>query len=197
VKDLHVVVKADRQGMLEERVVRAAQSTIQALLPGTYIVEAPAQRRSGSSMLRLRRCAHAPPAVEFGCAIPFDAIPQLVEDGFRQQEKVFRKGNRSILEHYQTARQCLAESLGDPLCDLMLMLVLTLASSSVTLTVTPTAHEFSPGPKKDRSMFAANLVTRMLWFYKPECFPWDADDGVILRVSEMTKKIGKVSLLKG
>jgi hypothetical protein len=79
----------------------------------------------------------------------------------------------------------------------MLMLVLTLASSSVTLTVTPTAHEFSPGPKKDRSMFAANLVTRMLWFYKPECFPWDADDGVILRVSEMTKKIGKVSLLKG
>jgi hypothetical protein len=136
-------------------------------------------------------------AIDFGCAIPFDAIPQLVEDGFRQQEKHFKKGNQGILEHYQTARQCLAECLGDPLCDLMLMLVLTLASSSVTPTIAPMAHAFSPGTKKDSSMFAANLVTRMLWFLKPQCFPWDADDGVILRVSEMTKKIGTVFLLKG
>jgi hypothetical protein len=135
-------------------------------------------------------------AIDFGCAIPFKTIPQVVADGFRQQEKVFKTGNRGILEHYQTARQCLASCLGDPLCDLMLMIVLTLASSSVTPTVAPKDHEFSSGPKKDNSMFAANLVTRMLWFFKPNCFPWDADDGVVLRVSEMTKKIGKISLQK-
>jgi hypothetical protein len=76
----------------------------------------------------------------------------------------------------------------------MLMLVLTLASSLETPTVAPKAHEFSVGPKKKNSMFAANLVTRMLWFLRPRWFPWDADAGVILRVSEMTKKVGKVSI---
>lgn len=145
---------------------------------------------------RAKRPSLRKSAIDFGCAIPFKTIPQVVEDGFRQQEKVFKTGNRGILEHYQTARQCLASCLGDPLCDLMLMIVLTLASSSVTPTVAPKAHEFSPGPKKDNSMFAATLVTRMLWFFKPNCFPWDADDGVVLRVSEMTKKIGKISLQK-
>lgn len=132
--------------------------------------------------------------INFDCVVPFDTIPQLVEDGFRQQEKLFKTGNQGILEHYQTARQCLAECLGDPACDLMLMLVLTMASSSVTPTVRPKAREFSAGPKKDSSIFAANLVTRMLWFLRPERFPWDSDGGVVLRVSEMTKKIGKLSL---
>lgn len=143
---------------------------------------------------RVKRSLIRKSVVDFDCAIPFDAIPQLVEDGFRQQEKLFKTGNQGILEHYQTARQCLAECLGDPVCDVMLMLVLTMASSSVTPTVLAKAQEFSAGPKKDRSMFAANLVTRMLWFFRPECFPWDTDGGVVLRVSEMTKKIGKDSL---
>jgi hypothetical protein len=116
-----------------------------------------------------------------------------VEDGFRQHEKLFRTGNQGILEHYQTARQCLAECLGDPVCDVMLMLVLTMASSSVTPTVLPKAREFSAGPKKDSAIFAATLVTRMLWFFRPECFPWDLDGGVVLCVPEMTKKIGKRS----
>ena len=140
---------------------------------------------------RAKRLSLRKSVVDFDCAIPFNAIPQLVEDGFRQQEKVFKTGNQGILEHYQTARQCLAECLGDPVCDVMLMLVLTMASSSVTPTVLPKAREFSAGPKKDNSMFAANLVTRMLWFFQPGYFPWDADSGVVLRVSEMTKKIGK------
>jgi hypothetical protein len=131
--------------------------------------------------------------MEFGCANPFESIPQLVADGFQQQEKVFRQGHRGILEHYQTAQQCLAEILGDPLCDLMLMMVLTLGSSSMTPTVAPKAQEFSVGQKKDNSMFAANLVTRMLWFLKPGYFPWNADAGGILRVPEMTKKIGEMS----
>lgn len=133
-------------------------------------------------------------AIHFGCTIPFATIPKLVEDGFLEQEKTFRKGNQGILEHYQTARQCLAQCLGDPLCDLMLILVLTLASSSETPTIAPKAYTFSVGPKKNNSMFAANLVTRMLWFLRPSHFPWDADAGVILRVSEMTKKVGKTSL---
>lgn len=128
--------------------------------------------------------------IDFGCTIPFNAIPQLIEDGFRQHEKVFRTGNQGILEHYQTARQCLAGCLGDPLCDVMLMMVLTLASSSVTPAVAPKAQAFSAGPKKDSSMFAASLVTRMLWSLRPEAFPWDTNNGAILRVADMTKKIG-------
>lgn len=131
--------------------------------------------------------------VDFGCTIPFNTIPQLVEDGFRHYEKVFRTGNQGVLEHYQTARQCLAECLGDPLCDVLLMMVLTLASSSVTPTVAPKTQAFSAGPKKDSSMFAASLVTRMLWFLRPKAFPWETTDGVILRVPDMTKKIGRSS----
>ena len=52
-------------------------------------------------------------------------------------------------------------------------------------------QEFSVGQKRDGGLVAANLATRMLWFLRPEHFPWDQDDGVVLRVSEMTKKIGK------
>jgi hypothetical protein len=73
------------------------------------------------------------------------------------------------------------------------MLVLTLASSSETPIVIPKADEFSVGPKKKNYIFVANLVTRMLWFVRPSCFPWDTDAGVILRVSEITKKISKTS----
>ena len=42
-------------------------------------------------------------------------------------------------------------------------------------------------------MFAASLVTRMLWFLRPKAFPWETNDGVILRVPDMTKKIGRSS----
>jgi hypothetical protein len=44
----------------------------------------------------------------------------------------------------------------------MLMLILTLALLLVMLTVAPIAHKFSLELKKDSSLFAANLVTRML-----------------------------------
>jgi hypothetical protein len=62
-------------------------------------------------------------------------------------------------------RHCLDASLGDPLCDLMLMYALTLASCSVTPTVVD--ERFDVGKKKDDKVFAANLVTRMLWYLKP------------------------------
>ena len=50
-------------------------------------------------------------------------------------------------------------------------------------------HTFEAGPRKDPKIFAAGLVTRMLWYLRPNAFPWNKDDGQVLRISEMTKKI--------
>lgn len=127
--------------------------------------------------------------IDLGHEVPFTSIPKIVEDGFRAQEKIFAKGNQRILEHYHIARNCLQRSLGDPLCDVLLMLVLTLSASSITPTVAAKSHHFEGGARKDPGLFAASMVTRMLWFLHPEAFPWEQDDGMVLRVSEMTKKI--------
>jgi hypothetical protein len=127
--------------------------------------------------------------VDLGGEVPFTSIPTIVHDGFRAQEKIFAKGNQKILEHYHVARNCLERSLGDPLCDVLLMLVLAFSASSVTPTVPAGSHRFAAGARKDPGLFAASMVTRMLWFLHPEAFPWDEDDGMVLRVSEMTKKI--------
>lgn len=127
--------------------------------------------------------------VDLGCSVPFVCIPKIVEEGFSALTKLFLKGNQRILEHYHIARNCLESCLGDPLCDVLLMLVLTISSSSVTPTVVVNGSGFEAGPRKDAAQFAANLVTRMLWFLRPKAFPWDRDDGMVLRVSEMTKKI--------
>ena len=143
---------------------------------------------------RAKRPLHTKRRVDFGCAIPFTTIPPLVEDGFRECDRVMRAGDSRVLEHYHTARQCLAECLGQPTCDVMLMLVLTLASCSVTPTVKPGATEFDVLPKKKHNaQFAAVLVTRMLWSLRPDYFPWREDQGVVLPVPAMTKKIGETS----
>jgi len=128
-------------------------------------------------------------AIDLGCEIPFTRIPPLVEDGFQALNKMFVKGDSKIQEHYQVARNCLEECLGDPLCDLLLMLVVTYGSSSVTPCVTTSGKGFEVGARKNPAQFAANLATRMLWFLRPEAFPWEKDDGTVLRISEMTKKI--------
>ena len=128
-------------------------------------------------------------AIDLGYEVPFTRIPTIVEDGFRAQEKILAKGNQEILGHYHVARNCLERSLGDPLCDVLLMLVLTFSASSVTPTVPAKSHHFEAGPRKDPALFAASMVTRMLWFLHPEAFPWEQDEGTVLRVSEMTKKI--------
>jgi hypothetical protein len=99
------------------------------------------------------------------------------------------KGNQRILEHSHVARNCLERSLGDPLCGVLLMLVLTFSASSVTPTVAAKSTRFEAGPCKDPKLFAASMVTRMLWFLRPEAFPWEEDDRMVVRVSEMTKKI--------
>jgi hypothetical protein len=131
----------------------------------------------------------ASPSIDFGCPIPFTQVPELVKQGFEALERHFKKGDQRVLEHYQVARNCLESCLGDPLCDLMLMLVLTLASCSITPTVAPKMRHFSEGARKDPELFAANLVTRMLWFLRPEHFPWKEDHSLVLRVPEMVKKV--------
>lgn len=128
--------------------------------------------------------------IDFGCELPFVRIPKLVDEGLRTQDKLFEGGDQRVREHYCMVRHCLDACLGDPLCDLMLMLSLTLASCSVTPAVSNDG--FDVGKRKDPHVFVANLVTRMLWFLKPQEFPWTQDDGgVIMPIPEMTKKIGK------
>ncbi len=72
---------------------------------------------------------------------------------------------------------------------MLLILVLTFGSSSVMPFVTPGSTGFGIGPRKDPALFAANLATRMVWFLRPDVFPWENDAGMVLRVTEMTKKI--------
>jgi hypothetical protein len=127
--------------------------------------------------------------IDLGSDIPFVTIPPIVEAGFRGLEKLFATGNAQVFQHYHVARNCLEQCLGDPLCDLLLMIVLTLSSSSVTPWVAVAGRQFEAGKHKDPALFAANLATRMLWFLRPEAFPWDEDAGMVLRISEMTKKI--------
>lgn len=132
--------------------------------------------------------------IDFGCPFPFKKIPKLVHDGFEKMEDLFGagKGDEKILHHYNHAKMVLQECLEHPICDLMLMLVLTLASSSVTPTVPVKATGFHEGKKrKDPAIFAATLTTRMLWFYRPERFPHDRDDGLVMSIKDMTPKIGE------
>lgn len=135
---------------------------------------------------RLRR-----QVIDFRNKIPFKRTPRLVREGFQGQEKNFRRGDQRVLEHYHVASTCVEQCLGDPVCDVMLMLVLTFASSSVTPCVRVGKKGFSAGPRKEAGLLAANLVTRMLWFYRPERFPVKEDGGRVLGISEMTKKIGE------
>jgi len=56
-------------------------------------------------------------------------------------------------------------------------------------------QHFDAGPRKDPAISAANLVTRMFRFLEPELFAWEQDKGGVLGVSEMTNRIGKLTLL--
>ncbi len=130
--------------------------------------------------------------IDFGCAVPFQKMPKTVREGFEKLDRIFEQGDQGVLDHYHVARNCLEKCLGDPLYDVMMMLVLTLASSTITPHIAPGQRMFSAALKnKDPSLLAANMVTRMLWFMRPGAFPWDKNDKGVLRVSEMTKKIGK------
>jgi hypothetical protein len=133
--------------------------------------------------------------IDFGCEIPFKRVPDLVQQGF--QELTRYNNDEQVLAHYHTAYCCLESSLGDARCDVMLMLVLAIAASTETPEVRNPGKAvqigFTVGPRREPQLLAANMVTRMLWFLKPEAFPWKQNKGDILRVSEMVKKMGKSS----
>jgi hypothetical protein len=150
-----------------------------------------AEERSKRPKIRKRR-------ISFGCKVPFDAMPELLQAGFEEQAKQFKSkdGDRQgILNHYQTAYDTLAGWLGDPICDYVLMIVLTIASSSATPTVETGATEFSIRPDRKRpDLFAVALVTRLLWYFRPECFPETKHSkklGGPLSIQEMQPKMGK------
>jgi hypothetical protein len=175
-----------RSRITYRRVVRL----VGAMAPPRVVAARPGslKREAIEAELRVRQCRKRQ-AIDLGSDIPFIRIPQLVEDGFRALSNTFAKGNPKILEHYHVARNCLEECLGDPLCDVLLMLVVTMGTSSVTPFVATGGKGFEVGRRKDPKQFAANLATRMLWFLRPKAFPWEVDDGMVLRIAEMTKKI--------
>lgn len=192
-----------RQKLTHRRLLRlvglVSGPEVLAAPPGSLkraALEAAAQQQvSDGSRKKLRRRR-----IDFGCKVPFENVPQLIQDGFAKLERLYSKAKADykVLEHYQQARNCLQRILGDPLCDLMLIMVLTLGASSMTPQVALKERVFSGAPKrKDQALLAANMVTRMLWFLKPGDFPWGKqDDGTILRISEMTKKIGTYAPMK-
>ncbi len=128
--------------------------------------------------------------IDFRCALPFTEIPELIKDGFEAQMELPHVDVR-VAAHYQIAQKCLEQSLGDPLCDVLLMIVLTFASSTVTPALPMRGSHFVGGPQKDPRFLAVALTTRMLWFLHRQDFPWYVDDDAALGVPGMTKKMGR------
>lgn len=75
------------------------------------------------------------------------------------------------------------------------MIVLTFTSSTASPTLPRNKDNFEPGPRRNRHLLAVTLMTKMLWFLYPECFPWDDDNGMILRIPEMMKSMGEIAFL--
>lgn len=177
-----------RSKLTVRRVLRLVGSTappsrILAARPGSL-------KREAMEAVQEQQRPRAPrQVIDLGGPIPFKSLPPLIVKGFALLLKPSAVRDEKVAEHYQTARNCLVESLGDPLCDLLLMLAVTYGSSSATPTVVERGKGFEVGKQRDGAVFAACLATRMLWFLRPKAFPWQADDGMVLRVSEMTKKI--------
>lgn len=84
--------------------------------------------------------------IEFGCSIPFTNIPLLIEDGFDDIQRPRACRDQKVLAHYNAGRDCLAQALGDPLCD---AIVLTFANSSVTPALPMYTWDFEAGRRKD------------------------------------------------
>lgn len=185
-----------RRRLTHQQVVQlvgtATSATILAARPDSLkrrALEAEARRSVDSTGVKRAKIR---PRIDLGCRIPIKQIPDIVERGFKEIRRLFAKGDQLVLSHYCAAYCCLTDCLEDPLCDLMLMLTLTITASSATPEVRPNTKCFNVTTKRrDPALLAANMVTRMLWFLRPEAFPWDKDRDSVLRVSEMTKKIGE------
>lgn len=170
---------------------------ILAARPGSLkraAMEAEMRQTARSEQRAKRRTPRERLSIDLGQEIPFDKVPQIISGGFASLNKIFAKGNQGILNHYQVAHNCLVDRLGDPLVDLMLILTVTMASCSVTPHVAQDKQGFGAATqRKDPALLAANMVTRMLWYLRPQAFPWGQDERGVLRVQEMTKKIGRWS----
>ncbi|KAK3177773.1 hypothetical protein K4F52_009471 [Lecanicillium sp. MT-2017a] len=133
--------------------------------------------------------------IEFGCEVPFTQVPRMVQEGFARLDKNFVSGNQRIREHYQVARMCLEKSIEESLVSLMLMIAVTCGSSTETPGVDDKVsledQKMTVVEHKEPKQLTAALVTRMLWYLKPDEFPWVKDNGMVLRIPEMTQKIGK------
>jgi hypothetical protein len=134
--------------------------------------------------------------IDLGYEIPFASIPSIINEGFRaKQDRVMKRGDPGLAEHYQIAQNCLLEYREFWFCDILFMIVLTVISSSVIPSVAPGSRIITAGPRKmDPKRFAANLITHMLWYVLPKEFPWEPWEkkwGPIPRVPEMTRELRK------
>lgn len=130
--------------------------------------------------------------INFGSSIPFTEIPYCIRRGMELTRGLYATSRPKISAHYENARDCLAQALGVPLCDLLLMIVLTFTSSTVAPALPPYKTSFEAGPKRDRQLLAVTLMTKMLWFLYPQCFPWQDDNDKMLGIPEMTKQMGEI-----
>ncbi|GKU12187.1 unnamed protein product [Fusarium langsethiae] len=83
------------------------------------------------------------PQINLGYGLPFTVVPDIVEKGFAELQRLFEKGDQGVRSHYSLAYCCLTECLEDPLCDLMLILTLAITASSATPEVRPNTKGFS------------------------------------------------------
>jgi len=127
--------------------------------------------------------------INFEKPLPFKTVPDIVCKGFDRIEG--KAGEGPARNHYIEARACLNACLGQPLCNLMLMLAVTFSECTVTPCIPEKERSFTAAKvKKDSQLLAATMVTRMLWYLRPQDFPADADARGVLCVKKMTTKIG-------
>jgi len=146
-----------------------------------------------AAQARLDATIHVRVSIDLGCSVPFTIVPTIITEGFKKRDDMFKSGNQGIRSHYQLALNTLQASLGELGIDVLLIIAITLASASELPMIAPKDSELTVSKKGGRhhGAWAACLITKMLWFLKPDSFGWKKDKGDVIRVSEMNKKIGK------
>lgn len=93
---------------------------VRAVLPARIVAARPESSKRDAIEAELRtqklvRCQ----VIDFGCKVPFEHIPKLVEEGFTELDGIVANGNRKIRGHYQIARNCLSLCLRYKRCDMI------------------------------------------------------------------------------
>ena len=91
-----------------------------AVLPARILAARPGSSKRDAIEAELRtqklvRCQ----VIDFGCKVPFEHIPKLVEEGFTELDGIVANGDHKIRGHYQIARNSLSLCLGDKRCDMV------------------------------------------------------------------------------